>query len=103
MTFPIHHTRASPPNDSDEDDLPTIKTELKNFWDEAVPHVVLSTVEDGVPQTEVNVVVEDAIKIFCGIDDPSNLSKETKKCTEAIKSGMWRTFVKWVKITNFDI
>ena len=70
-------TRESPPTGGGVDVL--IITN-RDFWDKPVAHVTLA---DGA----VNVVLEDAIDKFCGIDQESNRSRDKKSAIASVLSG----------------
>jgi hypothetical protein len=60
--------------------IPAFTVEHHDFWGAVVTHVKL-------PDATVNVVVDDAFRLFCGITDPSNQSKKLKESIAEVKAG----------------
>ena len=55
----------------DAESVPVYATVLHEFWGEQLPHIVVGL-------DDVRVVLQDIVKKFSGINDPSNLSSKMK-------------------------
>ena len=61
-------------------DAPAYKTVMHTFWGKELPHIVVGV-------DDVRVVIQDAVKVFSGITNPSNLSTKLKDIMHPYQNG----------------
>ena len=82
FAHPSHLSKSdrAPKKMADANEVPALGTTDAPFWGAQLPHVVVEV-------DDVRIVLEDAVKKFSGINDPSNLSKKLTAIMAPYKNG----------------